>query len=214
MQRTRCIVGAPAARHARCRPPSRRPARGIPPASQLRGARSPPREETPCIPIVRSIGPDTFAISIPPLQRACGGSERWAEEAARRAQHFAHRRFEEDTFVSGAGLGVRRPLRFLASRLDLDDEQSARLARILERLKLERAQASLDLRRAAADLADALEASEFTRAKVDSASALRADAARRVETAVATAIQDLHALLEPDQRARLAEFVRSGVIRI
>ena len=146
----------------------------------------------------------------------CDGGERsehWAEEASRRARHFAHRRFEEDEFAS-AGLGVRRPLRFLASRLDLDDQQSAQLARILERLKLERAQASLDLRRAAADLADALEAAEFTREKVDSANALRADAARRVESAVATVLQELHALLEPDQRARLAEFVRTGVIRI
>jgi hypothetical protein len=81
-------------------------------------------------------------------------------------------------------------------------------------LKLERAQAALDLRRAAADLADALEATEFTRAKVDSAGELRATAARRVETAVATALEELHALLDPDQRVRLAEFVRSGVIRI
>ena len=153
----------------------------------------------------------------PAFAGGCGGadrSQRWAEREARRAQRFAHRRFEEDEFVSSAGLGVRRPLRFLAWKLELDDDQTAQLARILERLKLERAQASLDLRRAAADLADALEAPEFTRAKVDSAGALRADAARRVENAVATALQELHALLEPDQRARLAEFVRTGVIRI
>ena len=147
----------------------------------------------------------------------CGSadrSQRWAEAAAHRAQRLAHRRFEEDELISSAGLGVRRPLRFLAFKLDLDDAQTAQLARILERLKLERAQAALDLRRAAADLADALEATEFTREKVDSAGELRNAAARRVETAVATALQELHALLEPDQRARLAEFVRAGVIRI
>ena len=147
----------------------------------------------------------------------CGGADRsprWAEAAAHRAQRLAHRRFEEDELISSAGLGVRRPLRFLAFKLDLDDEQTAQLARILERLKLERAQAALALRRAAADLADALDAAEFTREKVDSAGALRNAAARRVETAVATALQELHALLEPDQRARLAEFVRAGVIRI
>ena len=141
-------------------------------------------------------------------------AQRWGEAEARRAQRFAHRRFEEDEFISNAGLGVRRPLRFLAFKLDLDDAQTAQLARILERLKLERAQAALDLRRAAADLADALAATEFTRAKVDSAGELRATAARRVETAVATALEELHALLDPDQRVRLAEFVRSGVIRI
>jgi hypothetical protein len=153
----------------------------------------------------------------PEFTGASGGADRaqrWAEREAHRAQRFAQRRFEEDEFVSSAGLGVRRPLRFLAWKLELDDDQTARLARILERLKLERAQASLDLRRAAADLADALEADEFARDKVDSANTLRAEAARRVETAVATALQELHALLEPDQRARLAEFVRSGVIRI
>ncbi len=148
----------------------------------------------------------------------CGASsdrsQRWSEAAGRRAQRFAHRRFEEDETISSAGLGVRRPLRFLAFKLDLDDEQTAQLARILERLKLERAQAALDLRRAAADLADALEATEFTRVKVDSAGALRTAAASRVEKAVATALQELHALLEPEQRARLAEFVRAGVIRI
>jgi hypothetical protein len=148
---------------------------------------------------------------------ACGGSRRrarWAERAAARARRFESRRFEEDAFVSSAGLGVRRPLRYLAWKLELDDAQTAKLARILERLKLERAQASLDLRRAAADLADALESEEFTREKVDSANALRASAAQRVEAAVGQALQALHGCLEPEQRGRLAELVRTGAVRI
>jgi Spy/CpxP family protein refolding chaperone len=153
----------------------------------------------------------------PVFAHGCGStaaSAQWADEAARRAQRFAHRRFEEEEPFGGAGLGVRRPLRFLAWKLDLGDEQTARLARVLERLKLERAQASLDLRRAAADLADALESAEFARAKVDAASELRNTAARRVQEAVARALEELHALLEPDQRARLAELLRTGAIRI
>lgn len=148
---------------------------------------------------------------------SCGGpraSRRWAERAAARARRFESRRFEEDAFVSGAGLGVRRPLRFLAWKLDLEDAQSAKLARILERLKLERAQAALDLRRAAAELADALEGEAFTREKVEAASRLRGEAARRVESAVAQALEELHGLLDPEQRARLAELVRTGVVRI
>ncbi|HRI09161.1 MAG TPA: hypothetical protein PKW35_15170, partial [Nannocystaceae bacterium] len=44
----------------------------------------------------------------------------------------------------GAGFGVRRPLRFLAHRLGLSDEQIAALARIVDGLKTERAQASVD----------------------------------------------------------------------
>lgn len=143
---------------------------------------------------------------------SAGASERWAEDLAQQAQRFAHR-FEEELF-GATGLGVRRPLRFLAWKLELDDAQIAQLARILERLKLERAQASLDQRRAAADLADAIESGEFARAKVDAAGELRTAAARRVESAVADAIESLHALLAPEQRTRLAELVRTGAIRI
>lgn len=143
---------------------------------------------------------------------SAGASERWAEDLAQQAQRFAHR-FEEEIF-GGTGLGVRRPLRFLAWRLELSDEQTAQLARVLERLKLERAQAALDQRRAAADLADQIEAAEFARDKVEAAGELRAAAAKRIEAAVAKALEELHALLEPDQRAHLAELVRTGAIRI
>jgi hypothetical protein len=145
---------------------------------------------------------------------AASGSRRWAEEAARHAQRWAHRRFEEEELFGSTGLGVRRPLRFLSWKLDLDDEQTAKLARILERLKLERAQAALDLRRGASDLADALEASEVPRDKLGAAGELRVAAARRIEAAVAAAIAELHAMLEPDQRSLLAELIRTGAIRI
>ena len=140
-------------------------------------------------------------------------TQRWADDLARRAQRFAHRRFEEEELFGGTGLGVRRPLRFLAWKLELSDEQTAQLARILERLKLERAQAALDQRRAAADLADVLEAGEFARARVDAAAELRASAARRIESAVGKALEELHALLEPEQRRELAALIRTGGIR-
>ena len=43
--------------------------------------------------------------------------------------------------ASGSGsLGVRRPLRFLAWKLELDDEQLGEVAKILGELKTERAQ--------------------------------------------------------------------------
>ena len=45
---------------------------------------------------------------------------------------------EED----GGGFGVRRPLRFLAYKLELDEKQVTELAKILDELKTERAQAS------------------------------------------------------------------------
>lgn len=139
-------------------------------------------------------------------------SRAWADEWLRRARRFEQRRGDGDDFF-GAGLGVRRPLRFLAWRLELSPEQTSSLARILERLKLERAQAALDLRRAAAQLADALEG-EFGRAQAEAAAEQRATATRRAQDAVAQALEELHALLDPEQRSQLAELIRTGAIRI
>jgi hypothetical protein len=133
------------------------------------------------------------------------------DEALSRALRFAQRGGESDEFF-GAGLGVRRPLRFLAFRLELSEPQTSSLARILEALKLERAQAALDLRRAAAALADAFEG-EFSAAQAELAAEQRSAATRRVQDAVAKALGDLHALLEPEQRGLLAELIRSGGIR-
>jgi Spy/CpxP family protein refolding chaperone len=141
------------------------------------------------------------------FERAARRHEEWLA----RAMRFEHRGEGGDDFF-GAGLGVRRPLRFLAWKLDLDDEQTAALARILEQLKLERAQAALDLRRAAASLADAF-AGEFARPQAEAAAEQRGAAARRVQDAMAKALEELHALLEPDQRRALAELIRTGGIR-
>ena len=147
---------------------------------------------------------------------AGGPGPRWARAARRdaewiaRALRFEHRGGDDDFF--GAGLGVRRPLRFLAWKLDLDEAQTAALARILERLKLERAQAALDLRRAAATLADAFEG-ELGRAEADAAAEQRTAATRRVQDAVAGALAELHALLEVEQRRELAQMIRAGAIR-
>src|SRR5262245_562614 len=62
------------------------------------------------------------------------------------------------------GFGVRRPLRFLAHKLDLDDRQVAELARILDELKTERAQAEVDRRRTVSAFADALSGDAFDEA--------------------------------------------------
>ena len=140
------------------------------------------------------------------------GSRAWADEWPSRAHRFEHRGGEGDDFF-GAGLGARRPLRFLAWRLELTPEQTSSLARVLERLKLERAQAALDLRRTAAHLADAFEG-EFGRAQAEAAAEQRATAARRAQDAVAHALEELHALLDPEQRSRFADLIRTGAIRI
>ncbi len=54
----------------------------------------------------------------------------------------------------GGGFGIRRPLRFLAYKLGLDEGQVAALARVLDELKTERAQAEVDRRRTVAAFAE------------------------------------------------------------
>jgi Spy/CpxP family protein refolding chaperone len=72
-----------------------------------------------------------------------------------------HRHYSEE----GSGFGVRRPLRFLAYRLDLDEAQVTELAAIIGDLKTERAQAAVDDRRALASLAESVAAETFDDAK-------------------------------------------------
>ncbi len=128
-------------------------------------------------------------------------------------ERFHFSRHHDPTF-GGRGLGVRRPLRFLSYRLDLSERQVSEVGKILEGLKIERAQAEVDLRRAASDLADALESADFGRSSSDSASSRRMEAARRVQDAVSKALEQLHELLDVEQREELARLVRSGAIQI
>ena len=87
--------------------------------------------------------------------------------------------------VFEGGFGVRRPLRFLAHRLDLDERQVAALARILDELKTERAQAAGDR---------------------------RVQSAERLRAAVVKALQEIHAALNPEQRTRFAYLIRTGAL--
>ena len=144
-----------------------------------------------------------------------GPAYAWAgatgDEGPRGAEfHFSMGRGDDE--LGSAGLGVRRPLRYLAWKLDLTQDQLAATARILERLKIERAQAEVEHRRSAAALADALEGEAFDNTKASVAADHRADSARAVQKAVATALADLHAALEPDQRRRLAMLIRTRQI--
>jgi Spy/CpxP family protein refolding chaperone len=114
----------------------------------------------------------------------------------------------------GGGFGVRRPLRFLAHKLDLDDRQVVDLARVLDELKTERAQAEVDRRRTVAAFADALTGEAFDAAKAKEGGDLRLKSAERLRDAVLKALQQIHALLNPDQRARLAYLIRTGTLAL
>jgi Spy/CpxP family protein refolding chaperone len=125
--------------------------------------------------------------------------------------HFAPG-FDDD--LGGGSFGVRRPLRFLAHKLDLNDEQVAELARVLDDLKTERAQGAVDQRRTTAAFADAVAGEKFDEATVNEAADARVKSAERLRGAVVKALGRIHAILEPEQRAKLAYLLRTGALAI
>src|SRR5262249_20582102 len=125
-------------------------------------------------------------------------------------RHHGHHHHDEDR----SAFGVRRPLRFLAHKLDLDEKQVAALVRILDELKTERAQAAVDDRRSLAEFADAVAGEAFDPAKAASAGERRVQSAARLRDTVTRALEQIHALLSPEQRERLAYLIRSGVLSV
>ena len=121
---------------------------------------------------------------------------------------------DHDPAFGAGGFGVPRPLRFLAWRLGLDRDQVAEVAKVLDRVKLERAQASVDLQRAASEIAEAFEEAEFDRDRAERVKTLRLEASQRVHDALARAVEDLHRILDADQRGRLATLIRSGALKL
>lgn len=114
----------------------------------------------------------------------------------------------------GGGFGVRRPLRFLAHKLDLSEAQVPELARILDELKTERAQAEVDNRRTVTAFADAIEGSAFGEARAREGGDLRVKSAERLRDAVTLALSRIHAMLEEDQRKRFSYLIRTGVVAL
>ncbi|MFT3923993.1 MAG: Spy/CpxP family protein refolding chaperone [Myxococcales bacterium] len=126
---------------------------------------------------------------------------------------FAHAApgFEHD---ASSAFGVRRPLRFLAHKLNLDEAQVATFATILDELKTERAQAAVDQRRRISALAEALESSAFDEAKAQHAGEEQVKSAERVRSAVERALKRIHSVLDDEQRKTLAYLLRTGVLSI
>jgi hypothetical protein len=114
----------------------------------------------------------------------------------------------------GGEFGVRRPLRFLAYKLELDEKQVGDLARILNELKTERAQAEVDRRRSLSAFADAVGGDTFDDVRAKQAAGQRVATAERLRDAVTSALGRLHALLDKNQRERLAYLIRTGVLTL
>ena len=146
-------------------------------------------------------------------QHGCGDGEgAYAGEGGRwRAGPW--QRGGGDDFGAGA-FGVRRPLRFLAYKLNLSEEQVSQLAKILDELKTERAQAAVDDRRTVAAFADAIGLETFDEARAREGGDLRVKSAERLRDAVIKALGRIHAVLDSGQRAQLAYLIRTGVLSI
>jgi Spy/CpxP family protein refolding chaperone len=114
----------------------------------------------------------------------------------------------------GGGFGVRRPLRFLAHRLELSEAQVAELATILDELKIERAQAAVDQRRTTSAFADAVAGEKLDEARLEQIRADRVKSAERLQAAVSRALGRIHALLNNEQRKQLSYLLRTGALAI
>ncbi len=113
----------------------------------------------------------------------------------------------------GGSFGVRRPLRYLAYRLSLDERQTDEVARILDELKTERAQVAVDERRTVSGFADVLEAEALDAAKLEEAAAGRVRSSERLKSAVVKALGRIHAVLTPEQRKQFAFLIRTGAVQ-
>jgi len=119
-----------------------------------------------------------------------------------------------DEDFGGGAFGVRRPLRFLAWKLELEEAQVSELAKVLNELKTERAQAAVDNRRSTSAFADGIAGETFDETKVSEAASLRVQTAERLRDAVVKALRRIHAVLDPEQRERLAYLIRTGALSI
>jgi Spy/CpxP family protein refolding chaperone len=109
---------------------------------------------------------------------------------------------------------VRRPLRFLAHRLDLDETQVAELAHVLSELKTERAQAAVDHRRTVSGFADVIAGEAFDEVKAGAIAAERVKSAEHLRDALVKALGRIHAMLRGDQRAKFAYLIRTGALSL
>ena len=145
-----------------------------------------------------------------PAYAGCGPSAcHWPrgadDEPRREAARF-------DCGDEGSVFGVKRPLRFLAYKLGLDEAKVAELARIISELKTERAQAEVDQRRTLTAFADAVAGTAFDGAKAREGAQLRVASAERLRDAVLKALEQIHGLLDAEQRAKLAYLIRTGAL--
>jgi len=142
---------------------------------------------------------------------AGGRGAAWHRAQTRPPEHAAPAYW---SWSLGPTFGVRRPLRYLAFKLDLTEDQVRELADVLNRLKTARAQSQLDWERSVADAADAFAPAGFDEVKARDALAQRVRSNEVLNDEVLAALKRVHALLHEDQRREFAYLLRSGSLTI
>lgn len=146
------------------------------------------------------------------LAAGCGHRVGCGSEASAETPHPPSHGTEFSAGSEGGAFGVRRPLRVLAYKLELGDAQVAEMARILDALKTERAQAAVDDRRTLSAFADSLSHDAFDGVLAKQGADLRRTGADRLAEAVVKALENIHKILKPEQREKLAYMIRTGAL--
>jgi|GEM_PF-1854599 len=128
-------------------------------------------------------------------------------------QHRHHRRHRHHD-EGGQGFGVRRPLRFMARQLELNEEQTAELASILDEIRHERAQVALDTQRTQGGFADAFGTGELDGEALRKLAHQRVKSQERLAEATVRCLERTHAILDEGQRKTLTMLLRSGALSI
>lgn len=102
----------------------------------------------------------------------------------------------------------RRPLRFLARQLQLNEQQFASVSRFLQEYKIARSLAEADLCKAHLLLGDALQKDGFSTANAEKSQHLQEQAWKTLSQAKIKAIKAIHSLLNEHQRELFAGLVR------
>ena len=144
----------------------------------------------------------------------------WPWRFAYAAETLNRKTFQESRWHRGGGhgsgrsFGVRRPLRYLAHHLDLDEAQTRRMATVLNSLKTEREQAELDEKRTIAAMAGLLEAGTPTLAEVREVLSARSRSTDQLNEETAKALVAISDFLDQDQREEFINLLLTGVVTL
>ena len=146
-----------------------------------------------------------------PAYADCGSG---SQPSWRKRHRSAIESYKMYSWHSGPMFGIRRPLRHLSWKLDLDEDQIREMADILARLKTARAQARVDREASVNDLAQAFGSEDFDDEKAAEAIERRKTSVGGHEDSVLEALRRIHAILDADQRAEFAYQLRSGSLEL